>query len=198
MIDSPEYELAKCIDSLIKPLIPNKYMLRSTADFLLKLNNSNISSDYNLVSFDVLFFFTNIPLNETINIIADYVFSDDNIHKPLMDKHVFVNLLHLANEGLFLYKDCLYKQIDGVAMGSPLGSTLANFFVAHIETKILESCVCRPKLYIRFVDDWFAVFNEVSSSLDFLSLLNPQHNNTKFTTESALHCISFLDVCIKG
>ena len=79
MIDSPEYELAKFMDSLIKPFVPNKYMLSSTDDFLMKLNNSNISSDDKLVSFDVVSLFTNIPLNETINIIADYVFSDENI-----------------------------------------------------------------------------------------------------------------------
>ena len=69
MIDSPECELAKFMDSLIKPLIPNKYMLCSTDDFLLKLNNSNISSDNKLVSFEVVSLFTNVPLNETINII---------------------------------------------------------------------------------------------------------------------------------
>ena len=74
LIDSPEYELAKFINSLIKSLIPNKYMLRSTNDFLLKFNNCNISSDDKLISFDVVFLFTNIPINETINIIAVYVF----------------------------------------------------------------------------------------------------------------------------
>ena len=47
ILDSGEYELAKFIDSLIKPLIPYKCMLRSTDDFLLKLNNSNISSKTN-------------------------------------------------------------------------------------------------------------------------------------------------------
>ena len=164
MIDSPEYELAKFMDSSIESLIPNKYMLRSTNDFLLKLNNSNISSDDKLVNFDVVSLFTNIPLNETINIIADYVFSGDSTHKPLMDKHIFVKLLRSVCEGLFLYKDCLYKQIDGVAMGSPLRPTLANFFLAHMETKILDSnCVCLPKLYARFVDGCFAVFHSDSS-----------------------------------
>ena len=147
MIDSPEYELAKFMYSLIKLLVPNKCILRSTDDFLMKLNNSNISSDDILVSFDVVSLFTNIPLNETINIIADYVFSDEIIQKPLMEKHIFVKLLRLACEGLFFYKDCLYKQIDGVTMRSPLGPTLANFFLAHIETKLLDSYVCPPKFY---------------------------------------------------
>ena len=102
MIDSPEYELAKFMDSLIKQLISNNCTLRSTDDFLLKLNNFNISSDDKLVSFDVVSLFTNIRPNKTINIIADYVFSDDNTHKPLMDKHIFVKSLGLADKRLFV------------------------------------------------------------------------------------------------
>ena len=86
--------------------------------------------------------FTNITFNKTINIIADFVFSDDNTYQPLMEKHIFVKLLHLASKGLILNKDCLYKQIDGIAMGSPLGPTLASFFLEHMETKILDSCAC--------------------------------------------------------
>ena len=40
--------------------------------------------------------------------------------------------MRLATQGLFLYKDTLYKQIDGVTMSCSLGPTLANFFMAHI------------------------------------------------------------------
>ena len=53
-----------------------------------------------------------------------------------MEKDDFIKLLQLATEGMLLYRDKLYRQIDGVAMGSPLGPTLANFFLAHIESKI--------------------------------------------------------------
>ena len=63
--------------------------------------------------------------------------------------------------------NCLYKQIDDVAMGSPLGPTLANFFLVHIKTELLDCCICRPKLYTRFVGNCFAIFNNDSSSLDY-------------------------------
>ena len=55
-----------------------------------------------------------------------------------MDKHISVKLLRLASEEMFV----LYKPIDGIAMGSPLRLTLANFFLAHMKTKILDSFVC--------------------------------------------------------
>ena len=54
-----------------------------------------------------------------------------------MKKEVFIKLLCLANQGMFLYKEKLYQQHDGVSMGSPLAPTLANFFLTHIENKLL-------------------------------------------------------------
>ena len=55
-----------------------------------------------------------------------------------MKKKVFIKLLRLANQRMFLYKDKLYQRHDGVSMSSPLAPTLANFFLAHIENKLLE------------------------------------------------------------
>ena len=37
------------------------------------------------------------------------------------------------NESFFIFDQKYYKQCDGVAMGSPLGSTLANVFVCHFD-----------------------------------------------------------------
>ena len=42
------------------------------------------------------------------------------------DKHGFRNLLNIATKELFFASNKkYYKQVDGVAMGSPLGLTLA-------------------------------------------------------------------------
>ena len=61
---------------------------------------------------------------------------------------------------------------------------------------MLHPCVCRTKLYLRYVDDCFTIFNNENFFSDFLGILDSQHNNIKFTMESALQCISFLNVCI--
>ena len=52
-------------------------------------------------------------------------------------KTVFKNMMKIATQSLFIYDGTLYKQIDGVSMGSPVGPTLANFFMATLEKKIL-------------------------------------------------------------
>ena len=37
----------------------------------------------------------------------------------------------------FSFNNVLYRQISGIAMGSPLGPTLTNIFMGHLEYKIL-------------------------------------------------------------
>ena len=51
-----------------------------------------------------------------------------------LSKIEFKELLSLATkESYFIFNGQLYKQVDGVAMGSPLCPTLANAFLVHFE-----------------------------------------------------------------
>ena len=83
-------------------------------------------------------------------------------------------------------------------MGSPLGRTTANFFLANLENRILKNKNQHsPKLYLRYVDDVFAVFEKNNACLSFLNVLNSQHKNIKFTLEHSSDFICFLDVKIE-
>ena len=75
----------------------------------------------------------------------------------------------------FIFDGTLYKQIDGVAMGSPLGLTLANAFLVYHEKNWLEHCPLeyRPLYYRRYFDDIFALFNSAEHLKRFHSYLNP-------------------------
>ena len=65
----------------------------------------------------------------------------------------------------FSFNDVMFRQIDGVAMGSPLGPVLANIFVGYCESLIPSSSY--PPLYCRFMDDSFAYFSSVSQCDEF-------------------------------
>ena len=54
-----------------------------------------------------------------------------------------------------------------------------------------------PLLYLRYVDDIFAVFKTNESCLKFSNILNSQHKNIKFTVEYGSELMCFLDVQIK-
>ena len=84
-------------------------------------------------SLDVDSFFTNIPLEETINICTELIYGQNDSTEGL-NKSECKELLTLANkESYFIFYNILYKQIDSVAMSSPLGPTLANALLCFYE-----------------------------------------------------------------
>ena len=77
---------------------------------------------------DVDSHFVNRPLKKTINICANFLYSNLDVVEGI-NKPDFENLLSLATqESLFMFNDFLYKQKDCVAMGLPLGPTMVNVF----------------------------------------------------------------------
>ena len=167
MIGTSQYELEKYLDNIIKPSIPRTFMLESTDEFLTSIRNVSLCENSFMCSFDVESLFTNVPLNESIELACKYVYESEN--RPTFDRKHFRKLLEFATSGVFHHKDVLYKQIDGVAMGSPLGPTLANLFMAHYERQWMDNCnpEFRPDLYVRYVDDIFCSFS-VDKCNDFL------------------------------
>ena len=83
-----------------------------------------------MASFDVESLFTNIPLQETINLCVKILFNDNsNIDGfTVTDFHQLLTVT--MSESLVLFDGEYYKQKDGVAMGSPLGPTFANIFLS--------------------------------------------------------------------
>ena len=102
-------------------------------------------------------------------------------------------------ESLFIFDGKFYEQCDGVAMGSPLRTTLANVFMCHFENIWLENCPShfKPIVYRRFVDDTFLLFRSKYHVQKFRNYLNKQHKNIRFTSEIEDNdSLSFLDIKI--
>ena len=71
------YELAKWLDSLLKPLAVNEYMIQDTFRFAKELASLTLKDDNIIVSFDVVSLFTNVPVDETIEFLLDRAFEDN-------------------------------------------------------------------------------------------------------------------------
>ena len=92
--------------------------------------------------------FTNIPLQETIDIVINLIFNDNpnlNITKKELKKLFF----SATSQTHFIFKSKFFNQIDGVAMGSPLAPVLANIFMSFHESKWPnEYNLNKPKFYL--------------------------------------------------
>ena len=132
---------------------------------------------------DVESLFTNIPVNETIKNSVDDLFSS-NIYQGKLSKSQLYYLLKLAtSKSSFIFDNILYKQTDGVTMGSPLGHSLANAFLCHYEKLCLDSCPLefKPVVCRGYVDDIFVLFKSKDHLLSFAKYMNTRHENVKFT-----------------
>ena len=148
--------------------------------------------------FDISSLFTNVPLEKTINICADALYCDDSDAQPFISKAVFIELMKSATSGVeFSFNDIMYKQTDGVAMGSPLGPALANIFVGFYEEKFFSQ-ISEPSTYFRYVDDTFAIFRNEKESKNFFNQLSCLYPSLKFTFEKEKNnCLPFLDVNVE-
>ena len=80
------HNLNKCIAS-IKDENNNA---RNSTTFSNYIRNVPTENDEIMVSFDVTFLYTNIPILETLNIIKDYVNNDEKVAKTLLRKWLYL------------------------------------------------------------------------------------------------------------
>ena len=181
------YALAKWLDTKLKPLSLNRYTVTDIFEFANEICNLEIANGNILVSYDVSSLFTNVPLYETIELLANRAFTNNWFNKTYhlnLTKTDLVDLLSVATKGqLFQFNDALYEQTDGVAMGSPLGPLLANVFMSHIEEN-LEREDKLPSFYRRYVDDTLTIMPNIETASNFLNTLNRAHPSVKFTMET--------------
>ena len=150
-----------------------------------------------MVSFDVESLFTNIPLDECIDLAVHYITTGNPGIK--LSAFELKRLFTFATAKThFLFKGTFYDQVDGVAMGSPLAPVLANLFMGHHEKMWLEQYKESEILfYRRYVDDTFCLFHSEHDAILFFKFINNQHPNIHFTMEKEInHVLPFLDVLL--
>ena len=104
-----------------------------------------------------------------------------------------------TKESIFLFDMAFYTQVDGEAMGSPLGPSLANAFLCHHETKWLNDCPkkFKPVFYKRYVDDIFVLFKRPEHVKTFVDYMNSKHKNINFflKPKKINKCPSLMSTC---
>ena len=172
-------------------------MYPKTFDFAEKVRKQN--SNLYMASFDIDSLFTNLPLDETIDLCISKLFKGKTKYIGLT-KTEFKTLLNFAaKKSFFLFNGKYYNQLDGVGMGSPLGPTLANVFLCHWEEIWLSKCPKQfsPIYYNRFMDDTFLLFSSEGHVKQFYRYISSRHKNMSFTYEvEKNNCLPFLDVLV--
>ena len=73
---TPTYKLAKTLNKILTPYIPNEYSLKSSTEFLSRLRGAPPAGI--IASLDVESLFTNVPVDETISLMMDRIYRNDD------------------------------------------------------------------------------------------------------------------------
>ena len=121
----------------------------STEQISQMLKSVTLEEDEELVSFDVVSLYTNVPVLEAIQVCADLLYSG-KYEIPPVDKETFVTLAKMSScNVLMLTHDGYYRQVDGLAMGSPPAPHFANGWLSQFDGKIKGEA----KLFSRYMND---------------------------------------------
>ena len=159
--------------------------IKSTRDFHEKVNRNKAKG--RLLSLDIKSLFTNIPVEETIDVIKSYSTGPKPLFKDLpIEPNLFCELLKVCTSfNQFSFAGKHYRQVTGVPMGSSLSPVLANIYMEFFETELLKDIPVdmRPTLWLRYVDDVFCCFKDMSKFHAFLDRLNNIRPSIQFTYE---------------
>ena len=150
-------------------------------------------------SFDVTSLYTNIPIIDTLNIIKDYVHSDDQFaRKTAIPQDKFLDLVNLVlTTTWYTFNSQFYQQTDGVAMGGPASSTTAEIYMQAHESTAISTALHPPKVWERFADDVYSIVKRTQLE-NFFHHINNLHQNIKFTMEEESNGeLAFLDTLLK-
>ena len=132
-IKTYNYNIFQYLCNLLSLHTAHEFSSKNTFSFVNEIKEIDLSGCF-VVSYDVTSLFTNIPLNETIDIAIDTILNDRpdlNISKS----ELFKLLTFATSKTHFLFNHEIYDQIDGVAiMGFLLAPVLANFFMVFYKS----------------------------------------------------------------
>ncbi|XP_066952259.1 uncharacterized protein [Macrobrachium rosenbergii] len=166
------YQLAKKLVAVLTPYIPDDNSLKSSAEFIEDLRTTPPGGV--ITSMDVESLFTNVPLDEAIQIILDRVYRDDSMPPLNIPEHALWTPFEICTKkALFsTHRGHMHIQKDSVAMGSPLGVLFTNFYMGVVEHRVFAT-IEKPSMCVWYIDDTFisASTEEEIEHLPFLDVL---------------------------
>ena len=103
-------------------------------------------------------------------------------------------LSFILKNNFFEIDGLFFHQISGVAMGTPCAVMVSVIYIHMLESVALSTMdvSCRPLYLVRFIDDYFGLFNTIADTKLFLERFNCQHSTIRIP-EVAIQISSSVD-----
>jgi hypothetical protein len=198
-IGAPSYKPAKKLNKILNTHLHLNYHYTSTNSTALanELTKLKINSNHRLMTMDIKDLYVNIPIDETIKITKTLLAK----HNDEKTTYQITTLLEtILRQNYFVFQDHIYQPDKGVAMGSPLSSTIAETFLQHIEEAILKQLLDTNCIlyYARYVDDILLIYDHTQTTYEsILTFTNNLHKNLQLIPNPEMDGqVNFLDLLI--
>jgi len=157
-------------DYLLRPILDTMpWIVNSTIQVVNELQSIPMSRDEQvwLISGDVQSFYTNVPIDETIQCIMDVAWSLDYPGwKVAMLRYL---LEAIMTNNCCRYKGEFYLQLAGIAMGTSCAPAFANLYASQFERDITSwKATTGLRYYCRYIDDILIIFVGTAAQRDAL------------------------------
>jgi len=154
----------------LKPFLDERpYVLKGTKDLAIRLSKLKLKPyrSYFLVSFDIVAYYPNVPLDRCLEEVRTWWVEDwlqkqqhlDHMQR-LQLRGLVRQALNIANKDLmFEFDGQIYKQLKGLAMGVASSPLLANLYAAFHEERNVRIALDRGDFafFGRFIDDGLCI-----------------------------------------
>lgn len=179
--------ISKILAKLLQPLISDPCILKNSHAMLDQLQHYTYDTNEKpiLVTMDISSLYTNIKNDKMCNILRD-------INPTLATLFTFI-----IEHNYFTYNNHIYKQKDGIAMGTNCAPELANLYLKKTLDVYMKK-ILNIDLYKRYLDDIFFIWWDTEEKLtNFLEIVNHEFEGIKFTSNYSYKSIEFLDLNLK-
>ena len=159
---------------------------KDSTDIIKKIKHLSINpEEESLVSLHVRALFTSIPIPVALQVINSKISTCHQFHQCLQDSYRKIHQasgIHFNQLHLFCFNMDFYKQLQGVARGSPVSPVTANIYMEYFESLTIPSSPTLIKWWFSYVDDVHSAtrkdqVNQLHKHLNSIDL------HIKFTTE---------------
>ena len=131
------YKLSQHLASKLQPLVrTTSSCVKDCGGFFTNLKVIDVENEDMMGSFNVVSFFTRVPVSEALHVIEDLLMDDDTLKTrttKLPTDITSLTRLCIATT-YFQFGSVFYEQVKGAAMGSPLSPVVANIYMQDLMT----------------------------------------------------------------
>jgi hypothetical protein len=199
-VQAPSYKIAKYLNKRLNNLInlPNMYTVKNSYEIAQELNNIQVNKHNRMITLDIKDLYVNLPVKNNLQVNKFWL--NKHYNNNMITEQTLYLLKVILKQNYFQYNNPFFQPEKGIAMGSPISSTIAEIYLQYKKKKYIKQWVESKEIiyYKRYVDDILIIFDQ--NKTDEKTILNHMNNIYKHLEfklwEEENNTINYLDLSI--